>query len=214
MLVFKKMKILAGDVDPKLLTDGELGRAVVTAVERTGVFAGPADFDSHEVCVFTLDVRLDNQPEFEVQVRQQISTPDLAQITPDHSIVAVRVDPADHTKVAIDLSTAPPVVTIPSSGATTAAGILEAGDPVRAVIVNSGPLYAKNSAGVEIYSLQLTVLADGCAPTQFNVGNPVPATALPLLYPGCNLPAKQMPDQSDDIAIDWDAALIEYSKST
>jgi hypothetical protein len=210
--VFKKMKVLAGDVDPHLLADGELGRATVNTVERTGVFAGPADFDAHQVCIFGLTVRLDNQPPFDADVRQQISTVDLAQIVPDHSIVAVRVDPSDHSRVAIDLSTPPPVVTVASSGNVTAAGILAAGNPVRAVIVSSGPMYLKNAQGIEIYALQLTVLADGQPPAQFNLGNPVPAAALPLLYPGCNVPAKQMPGQLDDIAIDWDAALLEASK--
>jgi hypothetical protein len=209
--MFKKMKELAGDVDMEVLGNGELGRGIVTALERTGVFAGPADFDAHQVCIFTLDIRLDNQPPFEATVRQQIATPDLAQIIPGSSIVAVRVDSVDHSRVVIDLSTPPPVVTIPPSGAASAASILAAGDPVRAVIQSSGPLYAKNIEGVEIYSLKLTILAEGRAPAEFNVGNPVPQAALPLLYPGCNLPAKQMPEPPDDIAIDWDAALAEYS---
>ena len=82
---------------------------------------------------------------------------------------------------------------------------------MRAVIQSTGPLYAKNVEGIEIYSLKLTVLAEGRPPAEFNVGNPVPQAALPLLYPGCNLPAKQMPEPPDDIAIDWDAALAEYS---
>ena len=212
--VFKKMKVLAGDVDPQLLADGELGRGIVTTVELTGVFAGPADFDARQVCIFTLDIRLGNQPEFEATVRQQISTADLAQIVPNESILAGRVDPSDHTKVAIDMSTPPPVVTIPSSGAVTAASILAGGDPERAVVVASSPLYAKNVAGVEIYALHVTVLADGKPPAQFDIGIPVPANALALLYPTCNVPAKQMPGQPDDIAVDWDAALVEYSKSS
>ena len=151
---------------------------------------------------------------FTAEVRQQIATPDLPRYVPGQSIVAVRVDPTDHSKVAIDLSTPPPVVTIPSGDAVTAAGILADGKPVRAVIVGSSPLYAKNVEGVEIYVLKLTILADGSPPAQFDIGNPVPAVAQPLLHPGCNLPAKQMPEQPDDIAIDWDAAMIEFSKPT
>jgi hypothetical protein len=209
--MFKKMKTLAGKPDVEVLQHGELGRGIVTALERTGVFAGATDADAHQVCIFTLDIRLDNQPPFEAEVRQQIATPDLAQIVPGSSIVAVRVDSVDHSRVVIDLSTPPPVVTIPSSSAASAASILAAGHSVRAVIQGSGPLYAKNVEGVEIYSLKITVLAEGRAPAEFNVGNPVPPAALPLLYPGCNLPAKQMPEPPDDIAIDWDAALAEYS---
>jgi hypothetical protein len=40
------------------------------------------------------------------------------------------------------------------------------------------------------------------------VGNPVPANAVPLLYPGNNLPAKQLPSRGDEyIVIDWERAL-------
>ncbi len=209
--MFKKMKVLAGDVDPELLAQGALGRAIVKTVERTGVFAGPADFDARQVCEFDLAVRLDNEPPFDVHVRQQIPTPDLAQMVPGQTFVAVRVDPDDHSRAVIDLSTPPPVVTISSSDGRSASDILAEGTPVRAVVVDSSRYYAKNLKGVEIYVLTLTVLAEGHPPMQLATGNPVPEAALPLLYPGSNLPAKQMADPPDDLAIDWDAALAQFS---
>ncbi len=211
MVLLKKWKTLAGDPDAGLLEHGELGRGLVTAVDRTGVFAGPADFDARQVCVVTLQVRLDNQEPFVVQVRQQLATPDLAQMVPDETFVAVRVDSTDHTRAVIDLSIPTPVVTVSSGGSSTAAGILAMGEPVTAVIVGSSPLYLKNTAGVAIYALKLTVLAEGRPPAQFDVGNPVPPEAAPLLFPGSRLPAKQMAATPDDIAIDWTAALAAAS---
>ena len=54
------------------------------------------------------------------------------------------------------------------------------------------------------------MLAAGRAPYQVQVGNPVPAAALPLLYPGNTVPAKRMPEGDDrELVIDWDAALAQ-----
>lgn len=58
----------------------------------------------------------------------------------------------------------------------------------------------------------LTVLSDGQAPRQVQVGNPVPPEAAPLLYPGCNVPAKVLPEEPDGVAIDWAAAVAEFTK--
>jgi len=50
---------------------------------------------------------------------------------------------------------------------------------------------------------------------QVQVGNPVPADAVPLVYPGNTVPAKRMPDGADHaLVIDWDAALAEVEAAT
>jgi hypothetical protein len=65
-----------------------------------------------------------------------------------------------------------------------------------------------------MYALLLTVMADGRAPYQVPVGNPVPPDAVPLLYPGNNVPAKRMPDRGDKyIVVDWAAALAQATHS-
>ena len=43
---------------------------------------------------------------------------------------------------------------------------------------------------------------------------PVPPEAVPLLYPGNNVPAKRLPDREDHyVVIDWSAALIQAEQS-
>jgi hypothetical protein len=78
------------------------------------------------------------------------------------------------------------------------------------VIVESQALGRKNPKGVDMYALLLTVLADGSAPYQVPVGNPVPPKAVPLLYPGNNVPAKRMPSKGEKyIVVDWEKAVEE-----
>jgi hypothetical protein len=90
------------------------------------------------------------------------------------------------------------------------AQILEQGVPCKAVIVETQSLGMRGSTGKDIYAFTLTVMAEGRPPYQIQVGNPVPAEALPLLYPGSTVPAKRMPDGDDhEVVIDWDAALAQ-----
>jgi hypothetical protein len=127
--------------------------------------------------------------------------------------VAVRVDPNDHSRVALSLGEQPPTVTLASSGDAntgSAARIMEYGVPCKAVIVQSQPMGMRSSSGKDMYAFLLTVMVDGRAPYQTQVGNPVPADAVPLLYPGNTVPAKRMPDGADhEIVIDWDTALAQ-----
>ena len=136
----------------------------------------------------------------------------LPQLISGEPTVAVRVNPDDHSEICLSLNEAPPTVTLASGGDAntgSAAEILEYGEDCRAVIVQSEPLGTRNQAGKDMYAFLLTVLAhDGRPPYQTQVGNPVPADAVPLIYPGNTVPAKRMPDRGDQyIVIDWDAAL-------
>jgi hypothetical protein len=205
-------KSLTGTVDPDLLTNGLLGRGLITSVEKTGTSVGSKQ-DPRPVCLFGVEVTLDNAAPFAAQIRQSVPLADVPQYVPGQTFVAVRVDPADHTRVAMDRSQEPPTVTISeqTTGAPTAASILETGSPVRAVIIQSQSLSAKNPAGVELYALVLTILEDGQPPRQIQAGNPVPEACIPLLYPGSNMPAKALPGQPNLVAVDWDAALAEAS---
>lgn len=71
----------------------------------------------------------------------------------------------------------------------SAARILELGTACEAVIVQSQPLGMRNPRGGDMYAFLLTVMAEGRAPYQIQIGNPVPAAAVPLLYPGNTVPA-------------------------
>jgi hypothetical protein len=83
------------------------------------------------------------------------------------------------------------------------------------VIVETQPLGMRSSAGKDMYAFMLTVITEGRLPYQIQVGNPVPAEALPLLYPGNTVPAKRMPEGDDrELVIDWDAALAQLAATS
>ena len=217
MGLFSKMRELSGSVPKELLEQGLLGRGIIVSVQQTGVSTG-ADFDPAHVCVFTVEVALDNVPRYTATCRQAVRATILPQLMMPGATVAVRVDSNDRNRVALSLNEQPPVVTMASSGDAntgSAARILEYGTPCKAVIVETQPLGMRNPKGDDMYAFMLTVIADGRPPYQIQVGNPVPAAAVPLLYPGNTVPAKRMPDGDDrELVIDWQAALAQVSAPT
>jgi hypothetical protein len=217
MGLFNKMRNLAGSVPKELLQNGLLGRGIIVSIQQTSVSTG-ADFDPAHVCVFTVEVAIDNVPRYTATCRQAVRATILPQLMLPGATVAVRVDPNDHSRIALSLGEEPPTVTMASSvdpNTGSAARILEYGEPCRAVIVQSQPMGMRNPAGKDMYAFLLTVMAEGRPPYQTQVGNPVPADAVPLVYPGNTVPAKRMPDGDDhEIVIDWDAALAQAEAAT
>jgi hypothetical protein len=216
MGLLSKMRNMTGSVPKKLLENGLLGRGIITGVQQTSVSTG-ADFNPSHVCVFTLEVTLDNVPRYTATCRQAVLATVLPQLMSGGATVAVRVNPDDHSEVALSLGEEPPTVTMAASGdpkTGSAAEILAEGVDCRAVIVQSQPLGTRNQKGVDMYAFLLTVMLDGRPPYQVQVGNPVPADAVPLLYPGNNVPAKTLPERGDQyIVIDWENALAQATHS-
>jgi hypothetical protein len=210
MGLFKKLKEMGGSPSSDLLEHGLLGRGLLIGAEPTRVSTGPEGFEK-PVYVFTVEVTLDNTPTYQAQCRQAVPTVALAQLVPGQTVMAVRVDPGDQSHIALDLGTEPPTVTVQGQGAG-AAEVLARGLPVRAVIVQTQPLGMKNKEGVDLHAFLLTVLQEGKAPYQAKVGNPVPTEAVPLLYPGANVPAKVLPEEPEGVVIDWSAAIAEFTK--
>jgi hypothetical protein len=211
MGLFNKMRTLAGSVPKELLQNGLLGRGIIVSIQQTSVSTG-VDFDPAHVCVFTVEVALDDVPRYTATCRQAVKATLLPQLMLPGATVAVRVDPDDHSRIALSLGEAPPTVTMTSADPNTgsAAQILQYGLPCRAVIVQSQPMGMRSSSGKDMYAFVLTVMAEGRPPYQTRVGNPVPADAAPLVYPGNIVPATRMADAADhEIVIDWDAALAE-----
>jgi hypothetical protein len=211
MGLFNKMRTLAGSVPKELLENGLLGRGIIVSIQQTSVSTG-VDFDPSHVCVFTVEVALDDVPRYTATCRQAVKATVLPQLMLPGATVAVRVDPNDRSRIALSLGEAPPTVTMTSADPNTgsAAQILEYGVPCKAVIVQSQPMGMRSSSGKDKYAFVLTVLAEGRSPYQTQVGNPVPSDAVPLVYPGNTVPAKRMADGADhDIVIDWDAALAQ-----
>jgi hypothetical protein len=216
MGLFSKMRDMTGSVPKELLENGLLGRGIITQIKQTSVSTG-ADFDPSHVCVFTLEVALDGQPRYTASCRQAVRATLLPRLMAPGTTIAVRVDPGDHSRLAMSLGEEPPTVTMASSGdpnTGSAARILEYGSDCKAVIVQSQPLGMRNPKGDDMYAFLLTVMAEGRAPYQIQVGNPVPAAALPLLYPGNTVPAKRMPEGDDhELVIDWEEALAQLAHS-
>ena len=210
MGIFKKLKQSVGGVSKELMENGLLGRGQITAAEQTGMTMGGGENSAPTavVCKFTVQVALDNVPPYEATCKHRVSP---YSILPPGTVVAVRVNPEDHSEIAIDWEAAPPVVAMAAQpGQETAADILAKGSPARAVIVQSQPLGMKSPTGLDLYGFQLTIMVDGKAPYQIQVGNPVTPGGVPLLFPGSNVPAKYMPDGGpESVAIDWDAAVAE-----
>jgi hypothetical protein len=216
MGLFNKMRTLTGAVPKELLQNGLLGRGIIVSIQQTSVSTG-ADFDPSHVCVFMVEVALDDVPRYTATCRQAVKATVLPQLMLPGATVAVRVDSNDHSRIALSLGEAPPTVTMTSADPNTrsAAQILEYGVPCKAVIVQSQPMGMRNSSGKDMYAFVLTVMAERRPPYQTQVGNPVPADAVPLVYPGNAVPAKRMADGDDhDIVIDWDAALAEAAAAT
>jgi hypothetical protein len=209
------MRSFTGAVPKELLEHGLLGRGIIVSIQQTSVSTG-ADFDPAHVCVFTVEVALDNEARYTATCRQAVRATILPQLMLPGATVAVRVDAADHSRIALSLGEDPPTITMSASSGdpntASAARILEQGIACKAVIVESQPLGMRSSTGKDMYAFRLTVLADGRPPYQIHVGNPVPADALPLLYPGNTVPAKRMPEGDDrELVIDWDLALAQLA---
>jgi hypothetical protein len=219
MGLFNKMRNLTGSVPKELLEKGLLGRGIIVSIQQTSVSTG-ADFDPAHVCVFTVEVALDNVPRYTATCRQAVRATVLPQLMMPGATVAVRADPEDHSRIALSLGEQPPTVTMASAGAGdpntgSAARILAEGAPCKAVIVQAQSMGMRSSTGKDMYAFALTVMAEGRPPYQIQVGNPVPEAALPLLYPGNTVPAKRMPEGDDhDLVIDWDAALAQLATTT
>jgi hypothetical protein len=86
------------------------------------------------------------------------------------------------------------------------AEILATGLPARVVVVGSEVMSPSmdDKAGHPVYRFIVTVVRDGVEPYRWNLGQGVAPSALPLIYPGANLPAKVA--NGEYVAIDWDAA--------
>jgi hypothetical protein len=184
---------------------GLLGRGEITSVTVQGKPLKPNDTSDHK-CTVTVNVYLDNVAMFPVTVEQEFDGATIPHLSVAGAVYAVRVNPEDHSLVAIDLDSAVPEVTLaPASDPThTAAYILEHGTPITVELGNSERRGEKNADGVEMYALELTVTNGTSAPYLVTVANPVPDTALPNLHPGSRMHAK-LGSEPNFVIVDWAA---------
>ena len=208
MGIFKKMKEAVAGTDADSIENGRLGRGIITDLGISGTSITTGGVESR-VCTFTLEIALDDTPRYMAQARQRIAVWDIGRIQPGATTVAVRVDPNDPQRVAIDWDTPAPQVRAATNDANTgsAAAILATGEACQAVIVQYQDMGMTGSTGDPIYAFVLTVIPNGGQPYQIQVGNPVPARALVKLFPGSQVPAKRLAHEPQSVVIDWDAAL-------
>jgi hypothetical protein len=200
---------LLGSADDNLIQNGILGRGEVLGIDASGMTMQIGNGLVERKCTLTLNVMLDNEQPYQAQVSQRIQEIYIPQLSAGGAVVAVRVDPADRSKVAIDFDTAPPTVTLPASeGKNSAADILANGKPITVVLVANAPVGVKNAKGDDVQALTLTVATGVPTPYQIQVGNAVPASALPLLFPGSKLNAK-LGEGPNDVVVDWAAGPVK-----
>jgi hypothetical protein len=105
MGMFKKFKQMTGSVDKDLLKNGLLGRGVIVDVTQTNVSTGGDDAISRPVCVFTVEVSLDNVPAYTATCRQSVPITVLPQFVPGQTVAAVA---STRTTTTRSGSTSPP----------------------------------------------------------------------------------------------------------
>src|SRR5882762_9998335 len=124
--MFRKLR---GKPSKDLMRNGLLGRGLITNIEGTNVATGVGPDPKH-VCIFTLEVALDNVPRYSATCRQAVSQVLLPALASGESFVAVRVNPDDHSEVAIDFDEAlPDVRASEKDKAGSAAQVLAEGLP-------------------------------------------------------------------------------------
>lgn len=196
---------LTGGVDQQLLATGVLARGEILALAPSNTTVTIGNGLEERNCTFTLRVLMDGRQPFDATVVQRVAEVWIPQLQQGGAVVAVRVDPNDPTRVAIDFSSQPPEVTLPAStGENSAAWILEHGKPVTVVLVANQPIGVKSHQGDPVHALTLTIATGVDTPYQVQVGNAVPATALPLVFPGSKLHAK-LGSGPNDVVVDWAA---------
>jgi hypothetical protein len=207
--LIKGVNEAVGGADSELLQNGILGRGEVLGIDASGMTLQIGNGLVERKCTLTLNVMIDGQQPWQAQVTQRIQEVYIPQLSSGGAVVAVRVDPNDHSKVAIDFDTPVPEVSLPASeGQNSAAWILEHGKPITVVLVANQPIGVKNAKGDPVQALTLTVATGVPTPYQIQVGNAVPASALPLVFPGSKLHAK-LGDGPNDVVVDWAAGAVK-----
>lgn len=200
--IAKSFRSAVGGTDDELLATGVLGRADLLGIDVSGMTIQMNNSLVERKCTFQLQVYLDGQQPFPAIVEQRVQEVYLPQLVPGQTVLAVRVDPADHTRVAIDWASEVPTVTLPAGeGKDSAAWILANGAEAKVVLIANQPIGAKSPIGDDVHALTLTI-DRGTESYQIQVGNGVPANALPLLYPGSKLWAR-VGEGPNDVVVDW-----------
>lgn len=195
---------LIGQADNGVLTTGILGRGEVTGVQMSGMTLQSGNGLVERKCTVSLTVFIDDVEAYPATATQRLQEVMIPQLS-GGAVVPVRVDPNNHATVFLDFASELPTVRVPrKEGHNSAAWVSENGTSIKVVLVASQNAKMTNPDGVPIYALTLTAYEGVPEPYQLVVGNAVPASALPLLYPGSKLHAK-LGEVPDAVVVDWSA---------
>lgn len=191
-----------GGVDGDLLTNGLLGRADLVGVDISGMTLQMGNGLVERKCTLSLQVYLDGETPYPATAVQRVQEIYLPQLVPGQTVLTVRVDPQDRSKVAVDFATPVPNITVKASeGRDSAKWILENGTEAKVVLVANEPMGLTSQSGDPVHGLTVTI-DKGDESYQVQVGNAVPNSALPLLYPGSKLWAR-IGDDPTDVVVDF-----------
>jgi hypothetical protein len=207
----KWLSDLIGSPDDSLLARGELARGHILGVTASSLSMSVMNAMRERKCTFTVQVYREGLEPYTATTVQRVQEVYIPQFASGRAWVAVRVDPANPARIALDLATAPPEVQVEAGeGQESAASIFENGRPVEVVLVQAQPLGMTAPTGDAVYLLTLTVIDGAEPPYQTQVGNAVPAASLPVLFPGSRLHARRGEGQGD-IVVDWSAGPIQHT---
>ena len=188
----------ASQLPADLAANGIRGRGAVVDVQKS-----PAG--KLVDCALTLGVRLlDGTPSYRASCHVPLAQEQADQVSAGGTILTVRADPNDHSRVAVSLTEPTPVVTITDSAALDPpARALRDGDPCQVVLLAHQRQWLQTPDGQELYATKLRVTSDG---TELQANVPVPAGGVALLQDGSQLPARRVALEPNVLTIDWAAA--------
>src|SRR5687767_897989 len=96
----KKTARALGKLDTDLIERGLLARGKVVACRRTSWTVGVQV--KSVVCELTVEVELEDRPVYTAECKHPVQMPYLPQFESGQAYFAVRVDPDDHTNIALD----------------------------------------------------------------------------------------------------------------
>lgn len=199
---------LLGSPDDSLLVNGELARGHIVGLSVGTLTMSVMNALPERKCTFSVQVYREGHAPYAATVAQRVQEVYIPQLASGRAWVAVRVDPANPSRIALDFATAPPEVEIQAAeGQSSAADIMQTGRAVEVVLVQAQPLGMTAPTGDAVYALTLTVIDGAETPYQTQVGNAVPATSLPVLFPGSRLHARKG-EGPGDIVVDWAAGPV------
>ncbi|MCU1412696.1 MAG: hypothetical protein JWN80_36 [Microbacteriaceae bacterium] len=231
---FTKVGQKLGVADSKLIKNGTLALGNVISVKQTGLATGNLG-NQDLVCDVTVEVvPLDGSARYQATVTHSIPYMYVPQLQTPGASVAVRVDPADKTRIELDLThavpdapgaagaaaAAPAQIVLTSDDGTetplethqanlTTAEVLATGKSCSVDVLAVFPLGQNDAKGLPASGLILNVHRDGAADFQAQMGIHIPDDKTAKVVVGAKLPAKWVDagtGNTDDnlVAPEWD----------